>query len=122
MGQTPQDNVLMKIGNMIAQWNTNSNAATPLIFFFLIVGIFSLIAQSLELLVGSAVVIGLPLIYAFLFADHKLRDSRHSIAWRKLDLQGHKGDENVIEGEVVQPVLQARANSARAQITRGKQL
>lgn len=120
MTPQPQDNIIMKIGNTVAQWYTNSNAATPLIFFLIVAGIFALIAHAVWLLALCILGVGAPLVYAFLFADHKLRDSKHSLAWRKLDMLGHKGEENVIEGEVVQPVLQTRQQqiSAKANITK----
>lgn len=114
MANAPQENIIMKLGNSVAQWNTNTNAATPLLFFLIVAGVLCLAGSITWLLVAVIIVVGFALIYAFVFQDDKLRDSKHSLALRKLDKMGHKGEENIVEGEVVQPILQPPRQSTVA--------
>lgn len=95
---------------LVFQAITRSNATAPFLILTSITAIFSVLTSIYWL--TAIVILGVLIIFAiaFIVDDSKLRDNQHNLAIRKMAQLGHKGAEDgrVIDGEVVQPIIEDR--------------
>lgn len=109
-----QDKLDINPKGLIASHFTRDNAASPFTFPLIVIGVFSYFTSIYWLFIVSAVFVVLLIGWGYIFDDRKNRSEKYNLEYEKIARMGSKDEENITEGEVVQPVLQTRRQQINA--------